>query len=191
MPAHSRQSERQNIIDGTHTWQQCSVTTSEDILTTKYGFNLREISSLSIDNNTDTLHYDDVIMSVIASQITSLMIVYSIVYSDADQRNHQSSASLAFVWGIHRGPVNSPHKWPVTRKVFPFDDVIRGWYPLWLWLETGRYRVACLSHIRLSVHRITQVGTLWKRHTLVPSPTPPIHSVAWFEKGRGDKFKMG
>ena len=40
------------------------------------------------------------------------------------QRNHQSSASLAFVWGIHRGPVNSPHKWPVTRKMFPFDDVI-------------------------------------------------------------------
>ena len=37
---------------------------------------------------------------------------------------HQSPASLAFVWGIHRGPVNSPHKWPVTRKMFPFDDVI-------------------------------------------------------------------
>ena len=45
-------------------------------------------------------------------------------YSDADQRKHQSSASLAFVWGIHRGSVNSPHKWPVTRKMFPFDDVI-------------------------------------------------------------------
>ena len=45
-------------------------------------------------------------------------------YSDADQRKHQSSASLAFVWGIDRGPVNSPHKWPVTRKMFPFDDVI-------------------------------------------------------------------
>ena len=45
-------------------------------------------------------------------------------YSDADQRKHQSSASLAFVWGIHRGPVNSPHKWPVARKMFPFDDVI-------------------------------------------------------------------
>ena len=42
----------------------------------------------------------------------------------ADQSKHQSSASLAFVWGIHRGPVNSPHKWPVTRKMFPFDDVI-------------------------------------------------------------------
>ena len=47
-----------------------------------------------------------------------------IVYSGADQSKHQNSASLAFVWGIHRGPVNSPHKWPVTRKMFPFDDVI-------------------------------------------------------------------
>ena len=63
-------------------------------------------------------------MGTIASQITSLTIVYSIVYSDADQRKHQSSASLAFAQGIHRGPVNSPHKWPVTRKMFPFDDVI-------------------------------------------------------------------
>ena len=63
-------------------------------------------------------------MSAIASQITSLTIVYSTVYSDAAQRKHQSSASLAFVWGIHWGPVNSPHKWPVTRKMFPFDDII-------------------------------------------------------------------
>ena len=63
-------------------------------------------------------------MSTIASQITSLTIVCSTVYSGADQSKHQSSASLAFVWGIHRGPVNSPHKWPVTRKMFPFDDVI-------------------------------------------------------------------
>ena len=62
-------------------------------------------------------------MSVMASQITSLM-VDTTVYSDADQRKHQSSASLAYVRGIHRGPVNSPHKWPVTRKMFPFDDVI-------------------------------------------------------------------
>ena len=76
--------------------------------------------SFSISNS----HYDDVIMSAIASQITSLTIVYSIVYSDEDQRKHQSSASLAFVRGIHRGPVNSPYKWPVTRKMFPFDDVI-------------------------------------------------------------------
>ena len=52
MPAHSRQSKRQNIVDRTHTWQQCSVTTSKDILTTKYSFNLRQNSPLSIDNNT-------------------------------------------------------------------------------------------------------------------------------------------
>ena len=69
-------------------------------------------------------HYDDVIMGAIASQITSLTTVYSTVYSGADQSKHQSCASLAFVWGIHRGPVNSPHKWQVTRKMFPFVDVI-------------------------------------------------------------------
>ena len=69
-------------------------------------------------------HYGDVIMGAIASQITSLMIVYSTVYSDANQRKHQSSTSLAFVQGIHRGPVNSLHKGPVTRKIFPFDYVI-------------------------------------------------------------------
>ena len=69
-------------------------------------------------------HYNDVIMGVIASQITCLTIVYSIVYSDADQRKHHSSASLAFVRGFPRVPVNSPHTWPVTRKMFPFDDVI-------------------------------------------------------------------
>ena len=71
-------------------------------------------------------YYNDVIMGDIASQITSLTIVYSTVYSDADQRKHQSSASLAFVRGIHRWPVNSRHKWPVKRKMFPFDDVIMG-----------------------------------------------------------------
>ena len=70
------------------------------------------------------IHYNDVTMDAIASQITSLTIVYSTVYSDADQRKHQSSALLAFVRGIHRGSVNSPHKWPVTRKMSPFDDVI-------------------------------------------------------------------
>ena len=63
-------------------------------------------------------HYSDVIMSATASQITNLTIVYSTVYSGADQRKHQSSASLAFVRGIHRSPVDSPHKGLVTRKCF-------------------------------------------------------------------------
>ena len=70
-------------------------------------------------------HYNDVIMGAMASQITSLTIDYSTVYSDADHiSKHQSFASLAFVQGIHRGPVNSLHKWPVTRRMFPFDDAI-------------------------------------------------------------------
>ena len=68
-------------------------------------------------------YYSDVIMGEIAFQITSL-IVYLTVYSDADQTKRQSSASRAFVRGIHWGPVNSPHKRPVTRKMFPFNDVI-------------------------------------------------------------------
>ena len=67
------------------------------------------IENVSIPN----LHYDDVIMGAIAFQITS----FTTVYSGADESKHQSSASLAFVWGIHRGPVNSLHKWPVTRKM--------------------------------------------------------------------------
>ena len=63
-------------------------------------------------------------MSAIASQITGVSIVYSIVCSGAHQRKYQNSASLAFVRGIHRWPVNSPHKGPVTRKMFPFEAVI-------------------------------------------------------------------
>ena len=72
----------------------------------------------------DLQHYNNVIMSAMASQITSFTTVYSTVYLGTDQRKHQSSASLAFVWGIHRWPVNSPHKGPVTRKMFPSDDVM-------------------------------------------------------------------
>ena len=61
-------------------------------------------------------------MCAMAFQMTSLAIVY--FYLGADQRKHRSSASLAFVRGIHRWPMNSLHKGPVTRKMFPFDDVI-------------------------------------------------------------------
>ena len=62
-------------------------------------------------------------------------------------KKNQSSASLAFVRGIHRRPVNSPHKWPVTRKMFPFDDVIIDG----CWFETPRrpcgITVKPLSHL--------------------------------------------
>ena len=65
-------------------------------------------------------HYSDVIMSVMASQITCVSIVCSTACSGADQRKHQSSASLAFVGGFHRWPTDSPHKGPATRKMFPY-----------------------------------------------------------------------
>ena len=68
-------------------------------------------------------YYNDVIMDAMTSQITNRTIVYLTVYSGTDERKHQSSGSLAFVWGIHWWPVNSPNKWPGTRKMFPFDDV--------------------------------------------------------------------
>ena len=74
-------------------------------------------------------HYNVVIMNAMACQITTLTIIYSSFYSGTDQRKLQSSALLAFVMGIHLWPVNSPHKEPVTRKMFPFDEVIMtiGW----------------------------------------------------------------
>ena len=98
------------------------------------------ISFVSAIHDTFNRHYNDVIMSVMASQITSLTIVYPTVYSGADQRKHQSSASLSFVRGIHRWPVNSPHKGPVTRKMFPFDDVnMKGAYFRGIWVMILRF----------------------------------------------------
>ena len=69
-------------------------------------------------------HYTDVIMSMIASQITSLAVVYSMVYSGADQRKTSKLRVTGLCAGNSPGPVKSPHKGPVTRKMFPFDDVI-------------------------------------------------------------------
>ena len=99
-----------------------------------------------------------------ASQITSLTIVYLTAYSGADQRKHQSSASLAFVRGIHRGPVNSQHKWPVTQKMFPFYDVIMT-YPAkevicsWgagVFARTLPHQVRCCSSPISSVQLMTK-----------------------------------
>ena len=86
-------------------------------------------------HNKTHIHYNDVIVTMMATQIISLTIVNSTVYSGADQRNQQSFASLAFVLGIHRWPVNSPHKGPGTRKMFPFYDVIM--------LSTNRMHIVC------------------------------------------------
>ena len=96
-------------------------------------------------------HYNDVIMSAIASQIIRLTNVYSTVYSDANQRKHQSSASLAFKRGIHRWPVNSPHKGPATQKMFPFDDVIANSQ-----IITRRHLEDGIKSINVSCHSLTQ-----------------------------------
>ena len=69
-------------------------------------------------------HYSDIMMSAMPSQIIDASIVCSTVPSGVDQRNYQSSPSLAFVRGIHRLPVDSLHKGPLTRKIIPFDEVI-------------------------------------------------------------------
>ena len=106
------------------------------------------------------IYYDDVIMGAMASQITSLTIVYSILYSDAYQRNHQSGASLACVQGIHRGPVNSPHKWPVTRKMFPFHDVIM-LVPVLLAITE------CLMHVVVLLSRIKRDNTMLENNAFL------------------------
>ena len=101
-------------------------------------------------------HYGDVIIGTMGSHITCPTIVYSTVYSGADQRKHQSSASLAFVRGIHRRPVNSLHKCPVTRKMLPFDDIIMGywrltWIPCEVTVKVAQFWWRIYLHVCVSV----------------------------------------
>ena len=117
-------------------------------------------------------HYNDVIMGAIASQITSLTIVYSTVYSDAGQRKHQSSASLAFVRGIHWGPVNSPHKWPVTLKMSPFDDVI----------------MSTPSHLNMPAFRVLQRESVYSNCNFADIFTFNINSLKCLCNSLADKF---
>ena len=103
---------------------------------------------------TQDCHYSNVIMGDMASQITSISTVCSVVCSGAHQRKHQSSVSLAFVMGIHRWPVDSPHKGPVMRKMFPFDDAI-----------ICIFYMGCTAHER-KLHQWYQC--LWSEKQLVP-----------------------
>ena len=117
------------------------------------------------------IHNNYVTMSTLASQITSLTIVYSSVYSGPNQRKHQSSASFDFVMGIHRWPMNSPHKGPVTRKMihiwwhYHVLDVPDTWsYSFNRYLVTNVVDVASTVYLeviivsyhvtRMSAHRI-------------------------------------
>ena len=97
--------------------------------------------------------YSDVIMSAIASQITGVSIVYSTICSSVDQRKHQSSVSLAFVMGIPRWPVDSPHKGPVTRKIFPFDLFEAHRRKSSRWLQMSWCQINVLESMTTMLHR--------------------------------------
>ena len=123
-------------------------------------------------------------MSTMVSQITSLAIVCSIVYSVVDQRKHQSSASLAFVWGNHRWPMNSPHKWPVTRKRFPFDDVIM---IIFRWSLSHRVHHTIKRHCMKLWHAADQVTCRWLNQWWLGSLThksPGIDGLTHWGRGK-------
>ena len=127
-------------------------------------------------------HYTDVIMGAIASPITSLTIVYSTVYSDADQREHQSSASLAFVRGIHRGRHHGIHKrlWATTSKHLTFNDKcinvkIKGISQNWL---------NCLHYrLHLRVHRKKNSENLNTMRNMMTSSNGNISALLAFCAG--------
>ena len=87
-------------------------------------------------------HYYDVIMGAIASQITSLAVVYSTVYSAQIKENIKAPRHWPLCGEFYRRPVNSPHKWPVTRKMFPFDDFI-----MWVFCGYCHQRRKCTNRI--------------------------------------------
>ena len=97
-------------------------------------------------------------MSAMTSEITGVSIIYSIVCSGADQRKHQSSSSPAFVRVIHRWPMNSLHRGRLTRKVFPFNDVIMKFdKPAVKYLNTA-FTLPLLRHTRVSISDWTQTA---------------------------------
>ena len=114
------------------------------------------------------------------SVMTILTIVYSAVYSDVYQRKHQSPVSRAFVWGIHRWPVNSPHHWPETRKMFPFDDVIMN--AVWSVSITPLYQHQSLLPININ-HLFQCNSCLSHKSINMNHPPnqyqPPEHLLLW------------
>ena len=106
------------------------------------------------------LHFNDVIMSPMVFEITRVSIVCSAVCSEADQRQHQSSASPAFARVTHRWPVNSPHKGSVTGKMLPFDDIIMQRSTAAMMSHTAYY-ASYISHYRRNTKYILERS--WRR----------------------------
>ena len=133
------------------------------------------------------MHYSDIIISMMASQITSLTIVYSTVYSGADQRKHQTSTSLTFVRG-NWWPVNSPHKGPVMWKMFPFHNVIMWRFLIRQILEKVECvirghcirKLSCLMMLMLLLILITNNSSGYI-YTYTNTYTYMKHNVIWYD----------
>ena len=116
-------------------------------------------------------------MGAMASQMTSLTVVYLIVHSGADQRKHQSYASLAFVWAGN-SPVTGefPAQRPVMRKMFPFDDII-----MYLrHIDTCMLAVSYIRSISLLGHAFQQCTVLCLE---LPAFIGTRHKGVWVSKG--------
>ena len=123
------------------------------------GILLRAISHGVLKVSICKIHYNDVIMSAMVSQIASVSNVNSTVWSGTDKCKHQSSKSLAVVRGIHRWSVNSPHKGPVTRKMFPFDDVFMHAFKIAVQSPRGKQILS-----RRFRKRLDKVAYWWPRY---------------------------
>ena len=133
----------------------------------------------SIPGHVHLYHYSDVIMRAMMSQITSLTIVYSTVYSGADLRKHHSSVSLAFVKGIQRWPVNSLHNGPVTWNMLPFDDVIMMYF-----VAGGRMAIMAHSSRPVLPPLLPRLGGAFDLRLAVSVPLPIVMGIfvlLWFQ----------
>ena len=109
-------------------------------------------------------------MSTMVSQITSVSVVCSTVCSGADQRKHQRSASLTSVRGIHRSPMGSPHKGPVTQKMFLFDDVT---------MKKGKiFKLQCVRKYVLKLRTCSYASDSRRRKRLC-FPKISINLILW------------
>ena len=130
------------------------------------------------------LRYIDVIMRAMACQITSVSNVCAAVCLGADQMNHQSSASLAFVSGNHQWTVDSPNKAPLMKKMFPFYDVFRRWCrsPFGVWQVV--HGVAHTEHTSLPTYTAVCNETVHASHSgsrnINPRPRISEYIVYWY-----------
>ena len=115
-------------------------------------------------------HYSDVIMGWRLTPTPWRLCTRRFIKAQIKE-NIKSSASLAFVWEIHWWPVNPPHKWPVMRKMFPFDDVIMCTYRKELRGSVPRIHRHSLLYLRTSECSQSQTASV-----MGPTWGPPVSS---------------